>query len=164
MGKGRKPIAAEIKRATGAYSKNPQRENKSAPTADGNDPDMPDWFEGLEREKWSELVSDLRRNGVISSDTREILIAYCTAYRYWREARIKVATTGLAIEGFDKQGNVQITRNTYVTEMSKFRDQMNRLLPELGLTPASRQKLTAITADDEKENPFASIMARMGRG
>jgi len=164
MGKGRKPIAAEIKRATGAYSKNPQRENKSAPTADGNDPDMPDWFEGLEREKWAELVSDLRRNGVISSDTREILIAYCTAYRYWREARIKVATTGLAIEGFDKQGNVQITRNTYVTEMSKFRDQMNRLLPELGLTPASRQKLTAITADDEKENPFASIMARMGRG
>jgi P27 family predicted phage terminase small subunit len=164
MGKGRKPIAAEIKRATGAYSKNPQRENKSAPTADGKDPDMPDWFEGLEREKWAELVSDLRRNGVISSDTREILIAYCTAYRYWREARIKVATTGLAIEGFDKQGNVQITRNTYVTEMSKFRDQMNRLLPELGLTPASRQKLTAITVDDEKENPFASIMARMGRG
>jgi hypothetical protein len=51
MGKGRKPIAAEIKRATGAYNKNPQRENKSAPTADGNDPDMPDWFDELETEK-----------------------------------------------------------------------------------------------------------------
>ena len=164
MGKGRKPIAAEIKRATGAYNKNPQRENKSAPIADGSDPDMPDWFDELEIEKWNELVSDLRRNGVISSDTREILIAYCTAYKHWREARHKVATTGLAIEGFDKEGNVQISRNTYVTEMSKFRDQMNRLLPELGLTPASRQKLTSITPDDAKDDPFASIMARMGRG
>jgi P27 family predicted phage terminase small subunit len=59
---------------------------------------------------------------------------------------------------------VQISRNTYVTEMSKFRDQMNRLLPELGLTPASRQKLTSITPDDAADDPFASIMARMGRG
>jgi P27 family predicted phage terminase small subunit len=164
MGKGRKPIAAEIKQATGAFRKDPQRQNKSAPVADGLDPEMPDWFEDLEREKWQELTADLGRNGVISSDTREILIAYCTAYKHWREARDKVKETGLAIEGVDKQGNMQITRNTYVTEMSKFRDQMNRLLPELGLTPASRQKLTSLKLDDDKDDPFASIMARMGRG
>jgi P27 family predicted phage terminase small subunit len=164
MGKGRKPIAAEIKQATGAYRKDPQRENKSAPTADGQDPEMPNWFGKLEKEKWGELVADLRRNGVISTDTREILIAYCTAYSHWREARKMVAETGLALQGIDKQGNTQITRNTYVTEMSKFRDQMNRLLPELGLTPASRQKLTSLQIDDDKDDPFASIMARMGKG
>jgi P27 family predicted phage terminase small subunit len=164
MGKGRKPIAAEIKQATGAYNKNPQRENKSAPTADGCEPETPDYFGELETQKWNELVGDLQRNGVLSSDTREILIAYCTAYAHWREARAKVVTTGLALEGFDKSGNVQITRNTYVTEMSKFRDQMNRLLPELGLTPASRQKLTSLKVDDDKDDPFASIMERMGRG
>lgn len=161
---GRKPLAAEVKKSTGAYRKNPQRENKSAPTADGQLPEMPDWFGDLERSKWDELVSDLSRNGVISTDTREILIAYCTAYAMWREARAKVLDTGLAIEGFDKGGNVQITRNTYVTEMSKFRDQMNRLLPELGLTPASRQKLTSLSLDEDTDDPFADIMARMGRG
>ena len=164
MARGRKPLATEIKKATGAYVKNPQRENKSAPAADGIAPQMPKWFRNYEKKKWAELVIDLTANGVISSDTREILIAYCTAYSDWMEAREKVRETGLALEGVDKGGNVQITRNTYVTEMSKFRDQMNRLLPEFGLTPASRQKLTSLKLDDDKDDPFASIMARMARG
>jgi P27 family predicted phage terminase small subunit len=164
MVRGRKPLAAEIKKATGAYAKNPQRENKSAPVADGESPVMPKWFGPLEKSKWSELVKDLTKNGVISTDTREILIAYCTAYAHWMEAREKVKQTGLAIVGVDKEGNTQITRNTYVTEMSKFRDQMNKLLPELGLTPASRQKLSSLKVEDDKDDPFASIMERMGRG
>jgi len=164
MGKGRKPLAAEIKRATGAYRKDPQRENKSAPVADGSPPKIPTWFGRYEKLKWKELVADLTRNGVISTDTREILIAYCTAYAHWMDARAKVAETGLAIVGVDKEGNTQITRNTYVTEMNKFRDQMNKLLPELGLTPASRQKLTSLKLEDDKDDPFASIMERMGRG
>jgi P27 family predicted phage terminase small subunit len=164
MVRGRKPLAAEVKKATGAYAKNPQRENKAAPVADGQPPEMPKWFGRLEKSKWKELVGDLTKNGVISTDTREILIAYCTAYAHWMEARAKVAETGLAIIGVDKEGNTQITRNTYVTEMSKFRDQMNKLLPELGLTPASRQKLSSLKLEDDKDDPFASIMERMGRG
>jgi P27 family predicted phage terminase small subunit len=107
---------------------------------------------------------DLKANGVLSSDTREVLVAYCTTYAKWMEAREKVAETGLAIEGFDKDGNRTITRNAYVSEMNKFREQLNKLLPELGLTPASRQKLTSLKLDDKKEDPFAKIMARMGRG
>jgi P27 family predicted phage terminase small subunit len=80
------------------------------------------------------------------------------------EARAKVATTGLAIESYDKDGNLVITRNGYVTEMHKFREQMNKLLPELGLTPASRQKLTSLKVDNDGDDAFASIMKRMGRG
>lgn len=164
MVRGRKSIAPEIKQATGAYKKNPQRKNKSAPLADGQPPEMPEWFGDLEKEKWNDLVKDLTNNGVIATDTREILIAYCTAYAHWMEAREHVKETGLAIVGIDKSGNTQIMRNTYVTEMSKFRDQMNRLLPELGLTPASRQKLTSLKLEDDKDDPFASILERMGRG
>jgi P27 family predicted phage terminase small subunit len=48
--------------------------------------------------------------------------------------------------------------------MHKFREQLNKLLPELGLTPASRQKLTSLKLDDKKDDPFAKIMERMGRG
>jgi P27 family predicted phage terminase small subunit len=125
---------------------------------------MPDWFGEVETQKWNELSVDLKANGVLSSDTREVLVAYCTTYAKWMEAREKVAETGLAIEGFDKDGNRTITRNAYVSEMNKFREQLNKLLPELGLTPASRQKLTSLKLDDKKEDPFAKIMARMGRG
>jgi P27 family predicted phage terminase small subunit len=125
---------------------------------------MPDWFGEVETQKWIELSADLKTNGVLSSDTREILIAYCTAYAKWMNARQKVEETGLAIEGVDKEGNLTITKNSYVGEMHKFREQLNKLLPELGLTPASRQKLTSLKLDDKKEDPFAKIMARMGRG
>ena len=125
---------------------------------------MPEFLGELAQEKWHELVSDLSKNGVLSTDTREILIAYCSAYENWRVAMHHVAGTGLAIEGVDKSGNVTISRNGYVTEMHKFREQMNKLLPELGLTPASRQKLTSLKLDDKQDDPFAKIMERMGRG
>jgi P27 family predicted phage terminase small subunit len=164
MARGRRPIAAEIKEATGAFRKDPQRRNKAAPKANGQSPQIPNWFGDVEAQKWNELSVDLKTNGVLSSDTREVLVAYCTTYAKWIEAREKVANTGLAIEGFDKDGNRTITRNAYVSEMNKFREQLNKLLPELGLTPASRQKLTSLKLDDKKEDPFAKIMARMGRG
>jgi len=164
MVRGRKALAMEVKQATGAFTKNPQRKNKTAPVADGESPEMPDWFCDDAKAKWAELIGDLKRNGVLSRDTREILIAYCTAYAHWLEARRSVANTGLAIEGFDKAGNQVIARNAYVAEMHKFREQMNKLLPEFGLTPASRQKLTSMNLDDDKEDPFAKIMERMGRG
>jgi P27 family predicted phage terminase small subunit len=164
MVRGRKPLATEVKEATGAFNKNPQRKNKAAPTADGVAPEIPKELCRVARAKWSELIADLKRNGVLSTDTREILIAYCTIYAHWMEARKNVKATGLAIAGVDKAGNTTITRNAYVAEMHKFREQMNKLLPEFGLTPASRQKLTSMKLDDTEDDPFAKIMERMGRG
>ena len=165
MARGRKPLAMEIKELTGAYRKDPQRKNHEAPTADGEAPDVPDWFGALELEKWAELCSDLGRMAVLSSDTREILIAYCTAYARWREAREQVNATGLAIMEEGKQGQTILKRSPYVAEEQKYRELMNRLLPELGLTPASRQKLKSLKLDDAaKDDPSGSLMERMGRG
>jgi P27 family predicted phage terminase small subunit len=165
MARGRRPIAAEIKEITGAYRRNPQRKNAAAPVCDGLTPAMPHWFGPLEVEKWNELCGDLGRLKVLASDTREILVAYCTAYRRWREARDKVDATGLAILEEGKDGQTIWKRNPFVTEEQKYREHMNRLLPELGLTPASRQKLTSLKLDDDKaDDPFAGLMERMGRG
>lgn len=118
----------------------------------------------MAKAKWKELTGDLKRNGVLSTDTREMLVSYCTIYAKWIEARKKVEETGLAIESVDKMGQLVISKNPYVAEMHKFRDQLNKLLPEFGLTPASRQKLKSMNLDEKKEDPFAKIMERMGRG
>ena len=164
MARGRKPLAQEVKDATGAFRKNPQRKAKAAPTADGSAPKIPSGLCRVAKAKWRELIADLKQNGVLSTDTREILLAYCTTFAKWMEARAKVDETGLAIESVDKSGNQVITRNPYVAEMHKLREQLNRLLPEFGLTPASRQKLKSMNLDDKKEDPFVKIMERMGRG
>ena len=160
---GRKPLAQEVKEATGAFRKNPQRKAASAPTADGQSPTPPKGMCRVAKAKWKELIADLKRNGVLSTDTREMLVSYCTIFAKWIEARKKVEETGLAIESVDKMGQLVITKNPYVSEMNKFRDQLNKLLPEFGLTPASRQKLTSMKLDDKKQDPFAKIMARMAQ-
>ena len=160
---GRKPLAQEVKEATGAFRKNPQRKAVSAPTADGQSPKAPKGLYKVAKAKWNELIGDLKRNGVLSTDTREMLVSYCTIYAKWMEARKKVEETGLAIESVDKMGQLVISKNPYVSEMHKFRDQLNKLLPEFGLTPASRQKLKSMNLDEKKEDPFAKIMERMAR-
>ena len=161
---GRKAIAQEVKESQGAFRKNPQRRAKTAPVADGASPTVPKGLCRVAKAKWKELIGDLKRNGVLSTDTREMLVSYCTIYAKWIEARKKVEETGLAIESVDKMGQLVISRNPYVAEMHKFRDQLNKLLPEFGLTPASRQKLKSMNLDEKKEDPFAKIMERMGRG
>jgi P27 family predicted phage terminase small subunit len=165
MARGRKPIAAEVHKANGTYRIHPERQNKAAPVADGNDPEMPDDFEEHERRKWKELCNDLRKNGVLSSDNREILISYCTAYAGWMKARQLIKTTGIVLVEKGKDGKRTISRNPISVELHKYREEMNRLLPELGLTPASRQKLTSLKLDDDNaDDPFAGLMERMGRG
>ena len=126
---GRKPLAAEVKEATGAFRKDPQRKNNASPIADGKAPRMPTGFCRVAKAKWKELCVDLERNGVLSTDTREMLIAYCVTFAKWMESRQKVKETGLAIHSVDKLGNEVISRNPYVAEMHKFREQLNKLLP-----------------------------------
>ena len=160
----RKPLAQEVKEATGAYRKNPQRKAIAAPTADGQSPLPPKSLCRVAKAKWKELIGDLKRNGVLSTDTRELLVSYCTTFAKWIEAKTKVEETGLAIESVDKMGQLVISKNPYVAEMHKFREQLNKMLPEFGLTPASRQKLKSMNLEDKQEDPFAKIMERMGRG
>ena len=155
MGRGRKKLAPEIMEASGAYEKNPNRRNKDAPKANGFEPTMPDYFNDEERQKWVELVADLRSMGILSSETRELLIAYCTAYGGWMKARRAVESAGLAL--VDKE-NGTIKRNPFCSELHKYRDAMNRLLPEFGLTPSARGNLVSL--NDDMEDPFAILAER----
>ena len=159
MGKGRKSIAAEIKEKLGSFDAHPGRRNTKAPKADGNRPKMPADFDTHEKQKWDEMCATLEANGILSSDLTEILTAYCTAFGGWMRARQAVQKLGLVlIDGTD------IKRNPFSVELHKYRDDMNRLLPEFGLTPASRQKVSPKESGEAEESPFKKIMDRMGRG
>jgi P27 family predicted phage terminase small subunit len=80
------------------------------------------------------------------------------------KARQLVRTTGIVLVEKSKDGKRTISRNPISVELHKYREEMNRLLPELGLTPASRQKLTSLKLDEAIDDPFNSLMERMGRG
>ena len=158
MAKGRRRYAPEVHMAKGTYSHDPQRENKNAPKANGRNPLMPTWFGVDEATKWHELVADLTLMGVLSSEAREILIAYCTSYGQWMSARRTLIKEGMTIP--TKMG---LSKHPMVSERDKQRDVMNKLLPEFGLTPASRSKLVAMKLD-ESEDPFTHILSRLTGG
>ena len=158
---GRKPLAQEVKRKSGTYRLNPNRENKSAPTSDGKEPDMPDWFNEDETLKWLELAEDLSTSGVLSKDCRELMIAYCTAFGGWMKARRAVEATGIALVQKEEDGSTKIKSNPFCIQLHKYRDTMNRLLPEFGLTPSSRGKLKSMNTSEDSD-PFGILSARYG--
>ena len=169
MTQGRRRLAPEVHESKGTFNVHPERRNKRAPKSDNARPKMPDDFDEHEKKKWGQLCKILEKNRVMSTDIVEIITAYCTAYGGWMRARDMVRKTGIVFitkeKGPDGKDVVKdIKRNPFSVELHKYRDQMNKLLPELGLTPASRGKVSSIDAGDDEENPFASIMARMGRG
>jgi len=163
MTKGRKRLAPEIHEANGTYRIHPERRNKQAPTVDNERPVMPDDFDEHEQKKWEQLCKILEKNRVMSTDLIEIITAYCTAYGGWMRARDAVRKTGIVLVQKTSEGT-EIKRNPFSVELHKYRDQMNKLLPELGLTPASRGKVSSTELDDKEDDPFKKIMDRMGRG
>src|SRR6056297_463216 len=116
MARGRKPIAPEIHEASGAYRKNPSRRIENAIKANGRMPEKPDYFDEHESSKWDELVTDLTENGLLSTDCRELLIAYCTAYGGWMRAREMVRKIGQVLVTKGSDGKSELKRNPFSVE------------------------------------------------
>lgn len=156
--RGVKPQAPEVQKAKGAYRKNPQRENKEAPQANGGEPAKPADLDEKAGEKWDQLCDDLRSMGVLSSELGDTLTAYCTSYSEWVKARAIVAELGMLVE----TGSGSVKRNPALLDVHKFRDQMNRMLPELGLTPSSRGRLVSIKPQADDHSEISDLMERLG--
>lgn len=156
MARGRKPLAPEVHEHNGSYRKNPNRENKERPVIDGERPDAPEWFNELELEVWHALCADLEQKGVQDTSNRELLIAYCTAYAGWFECRRMVMENAYTM--IDNHGNVK--RHPVATDMHKFREQLNKLIPEFGLSPSSRSRLVSLKQDEDK-NPFGELLQKL---
>ena len=158
MTKGRPRIAPEILERSGAYAINPSRKNHEAPRANGKHPEKPDYFDDDESQMWMQLCSDLDEMGVMSTDNRELMIAYCCAFGGWIKAKRMVAKLGQVIVSKKTDGTVVTRRNPFSVELHKYREEMNRLLPEFGLTPSSRSRLKSVKT--EEEDPFQEWLKR----
>lgn len=161
MPRGRPRLAAEIKEQNGHYRHDAQRRNKDAPVADGREPVMPEFFNDDERKKWIEIVEDLRRNGILSSDLRELITSMCVAWGGYMTARRNVEKYGQVFVFKDSKGEVQVKNNPFSIELHKYRAAFDAMLPELGLTPSSRQRMVAVNAFADDDDPFKQLLSRL---
>jgi P27 family predicted phage terminase small subunit len=158
MTRGRKPKPREVQIAEGRHLKNPQRFKDEPPPTSPDEPAMPSHFEGLEVDAWQSIEQVLRAAGLWSATYQVTLELYCETYANYREAVANVKKFRQASAFKDKDGNLQTRRNAYSVELHKYKDEVLKLLTEMGLTPSSRARV-AMGKEKNGDDDFLSLLA-----
>jgi P27 family predicted phage terminase small subunit len=146
---GRKPKATEVKRASGAFAKDPQRENKNEPKPIRRAPEKPEILlnDSIASEKWDSLCVVLDQLGLIASSDLELMELFCISWSRYRKLLAIVEDEGFTI--FDDKGNRK--RNPSMIELNAIEDKLRRLVAEFGLTPSSRSRLVSVKREEKTE-------------
>lgn len=136
MVKGRKPLSSAAHRESGAYKKNPNRENKYEPKAAEGAPSKPAHIanDSSASGYWDHAVSQLVEMKMVSKADRSVLESFCEA----------MSLKKAAFECKD------------YSAWSKACSQAKGLMIELGLTPSARSRL--VVKEPEIEDAFTQWM------
>ena len=98
-------------------------------------------------EEWDRLASVLHDMGVVTLVDRAALAAYCQCYGRWVEAEEKLAATPMLL----KTATGYVQQSPWLSIANKQLELMGRYMAELGLTPASRSRITIANPGDPRE-------------
>lgn len=93
------------------------------------------------RAEWRRVVPLLDETGMLASVDRSVLVDLCVC-----TARIDQCERALSAEGLTWQGERGMQRHGATIIVRQYRDQLKWLVGELGLSPASRQRLSGTPA------------------
>ena len=88
--------------------------------------------------KWRRLAAVLHRLGLLSTLDRAALAAYCQAWGRWVEAETRLQETPVMLR--TPSGYVQ--PSPWLAVANKNLELMQKYMAELGMTPASRSRVT----------------------
>jgi P27 family predicted phage terminase small subunit len=113
--------------------------NRAEPIPPEGTPDCPEHLSDEAKAEWHRLVDTLVDMGVISIVDRAVLAAYCQAYGRWVEAEEKLKETPLLF----KTSSGYVQQSPWLNIANRQMELMGRYMAEIGLTPASRSRVTA---------------------
>jgi P27 family predicted phage terminase small subunit len=134
--RGRKPQPTAIRRAAGNPGK--RAYNHGEPVPPEGLPDCPPHLSDVARAEWERIAGPLHEMGVLTLVDRAALAAYCQAYGRWVEAEEKLKETPVLLK--TPSGYVQ--QSPWLSVANKQLELMGRYMAELGMTPASRSRVT----------------------
>lgn len=153
--KGRKPQSTQSKRLNGNPGKRPLNEAEpvvEVPTEAFDVPPAELNGDGFASAEWVRLAPLLRRSRQVSESDRSALIAMCLEWSRYLTATAKVRQNGMVVQA---PSGYPIP-NPYLSIATKALAGCNKLWPELGLTPSSRSRVSAVP-DDGKSDPFSEF-------
>jgi P27 family predicted phage terminase small subunit len=138
--RGRKPTPTVIRALQGNPGKRPLNQNEPQPpaTEDGFESPPPEIAGNrTAAAEWVRLVPMLRRCRQITQADRIALIELCAEWAIYQDAMSQVVKLGLVV----KAPSGYPILNPYRSVALRALAQVNKMLPELGLTPSSRSRV-----------------------
>jgi P27 family predicted phage terminase small subunit len=140
---GRRPLPTAIKELNGNPGKRPLNQNEPKPRQ--KRPKPPAHLSEIARAEWRRVVRMLSPMGVITEVEADMLAVYVQSYARWVDASGQLAESGMVV--LDGRGNPVI--NPYLRIVNECIKQMHTCMVELGMTPASRARLSAPAAAED---------------
>lgn len=151
-GRPRKP--SHLKIVTGTAQK--CRMNPDEPTPERGAPDAPEFLSPRAAEIYAELCAHLDGMGVLSVVDARVVSMAASRLEEVEITTASVEDGGRTYETTNQNGERMIRPNPMVAQRSEAMRHAHALLSELGLTPASRSKVSANKKG--AGNPFKALM------
>lgn len=158
--RGRKPKPTKMKQLAGNPGKRPLNENEVEPPVPDRIPYAPRHLNGEAKREWRRIVAILLELELYTEVDRAALAMYCQAWGRWVEAEKKLAKEDLILTSC--KGTFYQNPRLHVA--NKAWEQMRKILPEFGLTPSSRARLSVGGSREPSlaEVLFADAVAKDG--
>ncbi len=137
--RGRKPKPTRLKELEGNPGKRRLHATELRPPVPVTMPYAPKFINAEAKREWNRMVAILLELGLYTEVDHAALAMYCQAWGRW-----VVAERMLAVEGeIVTTALGGLCQNPWRYEANKAFAQMRQMLPEFGLTPSSRSRLSA---------------------
>lgn len=156
MPAGRPSKPTELKRRQGTLRKS--RLNKREPALPPGAPALPPELDKIAAAEWRRLVAEALRMRVLTESERGLLCIAAAAYSTWRRAEDALAEAGsLTYETTNTTGGAVIKARPECAIASDAWRRYYNAIVQLGMTPASRSKVSSI-GEGEEEDPAAAFL------
>ena len=117
-----------------------KKEPQLQPVSDIGDAKPPKFLDAIAVAEWNRVFPDLIAADVLAKVDLSCLANYCRTWSLFVSADRKVAKMGMVIIG--TRGT--LVKNPMISVMQNAQRDLTRLSQELGITPASRSRVTAL--------------------
>lgn len=143
---GPSPTPTALKLLKGNPGRRPLNKEEAKLPA-GKLPTCPAELSPNAKKEWKRVSKLLFQAGLLTQIDRAALAGYCTNYAHWIESEVEVQKTGTIVK--TKDGYPII--NPYLAVSRRAFDQMNKVLQEFGMTPASRSRIQVQPPEQESD-------------
>lgn len=154
MAKGRRALPANMHLLHGTHRDDRHGGGLSVKIVN---PDPPHGMPALAEQEWRKMAPILSGYRLLSDLDLTALEAYCRVYARWLDAEQRLDDSGELV--FTTQSGYQ-TQSAYLNIINQCIKQMQSLMAEFGMTPATRERLKAIASAPKQQDLFGDFLSR----